>query len=185
MTTITKADIKKSTTTELLAFYNAHSGRGEITKFQDRATAEKRVRQLIDMLAGADSPNSDVPAAETTTAEQPKAKATKPAKEPKAKATKPAKEPKAKAEKQPKQPKAPKAPADRAAAISKSWSDPKTHAARSARNGCKVSGEVYTSVPAAFRVLKLDMKKCQRVRRDMVLNGHTTFEGTRFTLVRE
>jgi hypothetical protein len=179
MTTITKADIKKSTTTELLAFYNAHSGRGEITKFQDRATAEKRVRQLIDMLAGADSPSNDVPAAETTTAEQPKVKATK------VKATKPAKEPKAKAEKQLKQPKAPKAPADRAAAISKSWSDPKTHAARSARNGCKVSGEVYTSVPAAFRVLKLDMKKCQRVRRDMVLNGHTTFEGTRFTLVRE
>jgi len=183
MTTITKADIKKSTTAELLAFYNAHSGRGEITRFADRASAEKRVRMLIDMLAGNDSPGSDAPA---TDAEKP-AKAAKPAK-----ATKVAKQPKAakpaKAKKEPK-PVVARDPAataaKRAASIAKSWTDPKTHAARSARNGVKVGGEVYTSVPAAFLALKLDMKKHQRVRRDMVVNGHTTFEGQRFTLVRE
>jgi hypothetical protein len=73
----------------------------------------------------------------------------------------------------------------RAAAISKSWTDPDTAAARSARNGCKVSGEIFTSVPKAFAALGLDMKKHQRVRRQMVVNGHVTFEGHRFTLVRE
>lgn len=169
MTTITKSDIKKSTTAELLAFYNAHSGRDPILRFADRAVAEKRVRHLIDMLAGSDSPNGE-PVSE-------------PVSEKPAKPTKPAKA--TKAEKPAKAAKTPKAPADRAAAIAKSWTDPETAAARSARNGCKVAGEVYTSVPAAFRELKLDMKKCQRVRREMVVHGHTTFEGHRFNLVRE
>ena len=96
------------------------------------------------------------------------------------------KEPKVyKAPKAPKAPKEPKPAADRSAAIAKSWLVPETAAARSARNGCKVAGEVFTSVPAAFRALGLDMKKCQRVRRAMVVNGHTTFEGQRFTLIRD
>jgi hypothetical protein len=168
MTTLNKSDIKKATTAELLAFYNANSGRGEITRFADRATAEKRVRMLIDQLAGTDSPGTDAPADEKPT---PKAKDVKPVK---AKAAKPKKA----ADDRPTTEK-------RAESIAKSWKDPEVHAARSARNGCKVGGQVYTSVPMAFRDLKLDMKKHQRVRRQMVLNGHVTFEGHRFTLTRD
>jgi hypothetical protein len=48
MTTITKATIKSASTAELLAFYNANSGREEVKRFADRATAEKRVRFLLD-----------------------------------------------------------------------------------------------------------------------------------------
>lgn len=40
-------DIKSKTTGELVAFYNAHSGRPVIKKFADRPTAEKRVGDLI------------------------------------------------------------------------------------------------------------------------------------------
>ncbi len=171
MTTITKADIKKSTTAELLAFYNANSNRGPITRFADRATAEKRVRQLIDLMAGADSPGSDAPA---TDQEAPKPSKTAKAKTAKPKAEKPVAEVDPEAQH-----------AKRSASISKSWKDSATAQARSARNGCKVSGEVYPSVMAAFRALKLDVKKHQRVRRDMVVNGHTNFSGHRFTLVRD
>lgn len=40
-------DIKTKTTAELVAFYNAHSGRPVIKKFSDRPTAEKRVSDLV------------------------------------------------------------------------------------------------------------------------------------------
>lgn len=40
-------DIKTKTTAELVAFYNAHSGRPVIKKFADRPTAEKRVGDLV------------------------------------------------------------------------------------------------------------------------------------------
>jgi hypothetical protein len=39
--------IKTKTTAELVAFYNAHSGRPVIKKFADRTTAEKRVGDLV------------------------------------------------------------------------------------------------------------------------------------------
>lgn len=172
MSITNKSDVKKASTKELLEFYNANSGRDPVARFADRATAEKRVLFLLER------PSADAasePVAETTKAVKvaETTKATKAAKAPKApKAPKPAIDPTA-------------LHAKRAASISKSWADDKTREARSARNGCKVAGEVYPSVPMAFRALKLDMKKCQRVRRDMVVNGHVTFEGHRFTLVRE
>lgn len=39
-------EVKSMTTAELVAYYNAHSGRPAIKKFQDRATAERRVREI-------------------------------------------------------------------------------------------------------------------------------------------
>lgn len=166
MSTMTKADIKKASTAELLAFYNANSGREPVKRFADRATAEKRVRFLLDRPGDGDSP-----AAEPVKAAAQDAKPSKPVAQ---RAKKPAaqKDPVATHEK-------------RASSISKSWKDPDTAASRSARNACKVGGEHYSSVPMAFRALKLDMKKHQRVRRQMVVNGHATFEGHRFTLVKE
>lgn len=176
-----KSDIKKASTKELLDFYNANSGRDPVTRFTDRATAERRVAFLLDRPTSSDEGKTET-AEEPVAAAKPqkvakgvkltKAKPTKAARSSKPKAEKPAADPVATHEK-------------RAASISKSWQDDSTRKARSARNGCKVSGEVYSSVPMAFRALKLDMKKCQRVRRDMVVNGHVTHEGHRFTLVRE
>jgi hypothetical protein len=40
-------DINKSTTAELVAFYNANSGKSPIRKFADRKTAEARCAALI------------------------------------------------------------------------------------------------------------------------------------------
>ncbi len=39
-------DVSKATTAELVAYYNAHSGKSPIKKFADRKTAEKRVAAL-------------------------------------------------------------------------------------------------------------------------------------------
>lgn len=53
-------NVKTATTAELVAFYNEKSGKPVIKKFQDRATAEKRVQALLDTLAvEADSMESD------------------------------------------------------------------------------------------------------------------------------
>lgn len=41
-------DITKATTAELVAFYNERTGKS-IKKFQDRATAEKRCRNLLEV----------------------------------------------------------------------------------------------------------------------------------------
>lgn len=40
-------DTNKATTSELVNYYNAHSGKSPIRKFADRATAIKRVAALI------------------------------------------------------------------------------------------------------------------------------------------
>ncbi len=39
-------DVTKATAAELVAYYNAHSGKSPIKKFADRKTAEKRVAAL-------------------------------------------------------------------------------------------------------------------------------------------
>ena len=44
-------NVKTAATSELVAFYNAHSGKPAIKKFADRATAEKRVAALLETLA--------------------------------------------------------------------------------------------------------------------------------------
>lgn len=40
-------DVTKASSAELVAYYNAHSGKSPIKKFADRKTAEKRVAALI------------------------------------------------------------------------------------------------------------------------------------------
>lgn len=44
-------NVQTAKTSELLAFYNAHSGRPAIKKFTDRKIAEARVQALIDHIA--------------------------------------------------------------------------------------------------------------------------------------
>lgn len=56
-------DIKASSASELVKFYNANSGSKPIKKFSDRATAEKRVAELItahNELAGGSSKDTVV-----------------------------------------------------------------------------------------------------------------------------
>ena len=43
-------NVKSATSAELVAFYNANSGKPAIKKFSDRATAEKRVAALLETL---------------------------------------------------------------------------------------------------------------------------------------
>lgn len=59
-------DIKNAKTAELVSFYNRHSGRN-IKKFQDRATAETRVAELIAEIREEAKP---APAAAATQAPQ-------------------------------------------------------------------------------------------------------------------
>lgn len=43
-------NVKTATTAQLVAFYNEHADKA-VTKFRDRATAEKRCQELLDLLA--------------------------------------------------------------------------------------------------------------------------------------
>lgn len=86
--------------------------------------------------------------------------------------------------------KAPKAPADRSKAISETWKNAKTAKARSTHSNVKVAGEIYRSVRAAFKALKLPDSRHIKFR--MALrgseNGRATYDdgkGTKhiFTIV--
>ena len=69
-----------------------------------------------------------------------------------------------------------------AVAVKASWTDAKVRTARSARHNVRVSGVLYESVLKAFIALKLDQRKHQRIRREVVAQGSTTFEGHKFVL---
>lgn len=150
-------DVSTANGPALVAEFNrlaALLGVKSVNKFADRKTAQKRV--------------ADAAAKVAALAPAPKAKAVK--------ADKPAKVAKA--------PKTPKAPADRSAAIAKSWLDPKVAAKRAERNGCRVAGVEYPSVPAAFRALSLPMGRCIAFRLSLKAapNGKLAFEGHNFIL---
>lgn len=52
-------NVTTAKTAELVAFYNANSGKTAIKKFSDRATAEKRVAELIATLKPAKKANGE------------------------------------------------------------------------------------------------------------------------------
>lgn len=103
-----------------------------VVKFADKTTAVKRVLAIMAKAKEAGkNPRAVLPAAPKEKA-APKAKAAK-AKVKAPKAKKPAGD-----------------QAQRAAAITKSWKDPKVKAKRSARHGVKVDGKEFRSVKAAY-----------------------------------
>lgn len=51
-------DVKAATTAQLVAFYNERSGKKPITRFSDRATAEKRCAELAAQKAAAPDPDT-------------------------------------------------------------------------------------------------------------------------------
>lgn len=68
------------------------------------------------------------------------------------------------------------ATADRSAAISASWQDPKVYAARIERTAVKVGADTYKSVPAAFDALKLPLGRMVRFRQALKAAGKAVFE---------
>jgi len=151
----TKATVYDFSTVDLLEWYNAHSGEERVKRFADRTTAERRVIALIERLAG----KAPTPAAPKTPAKAPRAA------------------------------RAPKAqrvlltPEQRSAAVKASWANKATHTARRQRHNVRADGVLHESTRQAFIALKLDLKKHQQVRRDLVANGKVTHEGHKFLLV--
>lgn len=153
--------LRAAKTSELVAYYNANSGKTPITKFSDRATAEKRCVDLFETLAAATPPVAEAPAVtevdvivanpETAPAASGK-NAVSPV---------------------------------RAAAIAKSWTDPDTAERRSARNSVSVDGIVYRSTKAAFIALGLPIAKHVAFRLTLKERGEATFGKYDFVLVNE
>lgn len=166
-------------TAELVTFYNAFAVKA-VTKFADRATAEKRVVQLVsDMVAdGQFCPFCDTldPAScgrEITWADD-KEKAYKhhgcgKAFTPQGKLYG-------------RKPSAPSA-SDRAAAISASWADKNVAAARAKRDRVIVVGVgEFRSVKEAFLRLGLPISKHIRFRMQLKETGQATFDKNTFTI---
>jgi hypothetical protein len=93
-------------------------------------------------------------------------------------AQKPAKAPTA-----PSAPKVARPPADRSAAIAKSWQDPATAAARATRSHVVVGGVEYTSTHQAFLALGLPANKCIAFRGKLKAAGKLAFDGHMFKVV--
>lgn len=167
-------------TAELVAFYNANAVK-TVTKFADRATAEKRVAQMItDMVAAAQfCPMCDTlfnyghdityAGAEGTKAGENYfhhhcGKTFRPdGSVPKASAP---------------------ASADRSAAISATWADPEVAAARAARHKVFVEGRgEYRSVKAAFIALGLPVSKHIPFRMKLKASGQALFDRHSFVVV--
>lgn len=163
-------NVQTATTAELVAFYNAHAEK-PVKRFSDRKTAERRVTELMARVA-ADQARNNVNNVEQLLAEgrcplcggdassqtgngpQGTAKgdneafcheccgaydATTGAK---------------------RKPYGSSAPsATRSEAIAESWKDPAVAAARAKRYKVYADGQLYKSVPEAFRALKLPMSK--------------------------
>lgn len=117
-------------TKELVAKYNALSGKPPITKFSSRSAGEKQVQALLD--------------------KQAKGPTSKPL--PKADVDKKPKAPKAPKAERPK-----KTPTDRSEAIARSWLDTSVHEARATRTAVVVDNVYYKSTLAAFRALRFPL----------------------------
>lgn len=138
MNSIPNIDVENTSTSVLLAFFNTHSGQPPVKRFADRASAIKRVKQLIAGTASAPQVEAAVN--------------TNPVVEDKDMAKNKAKGKKAVAKN-----KAPKVPADRSKAVAKTWADPKVAKARAKHDRVMASGKEFRSVKAAFEELKLPL----------------------------
>jgi hypothetical protein len=126
-------DITTATTAELVAFWNEHApqfGVRPVNRFATRADAERRVQELIDNIAAHEEDHDSFEPSPPDDEE----------------------------ELSPPEEAQPVHSEARSAGIAKSWQNPETRAKRIQRNGVRVDGEHYRSVPAAFRALDLPMK---------------------------
>jgi len=163
-------NVTAATTKELVNEYNRITGKS-ITKFSSRAAGEKQYAAAVAALAKDE--DEEKPAAKPKSALAKTAAMMDKVSQPKpAKAARVAK------------PKAVKAPADRSAAIRKSWSVLATHNSRSARHNVQVHEEGrkaetlkdYRSTLAAFEALGLPIGTHIRFRMELKRDGKKTFE---------
>lgn len=149
-------EVKAATMGELLAFFNAHSGKPPVKRFSDRQSAEKRVTKLLTTSSDVVPPTAPPPKEEEATMAKRKKSAA-------ATRTKGA---------------SPKKGVNLSAAIAASWKDPKVAAARAARHQVKVAGTLYKSVGDAFRQLALPLGRHIGFRGKLKSSedGRATFE---------
>jgi len=155
-------NITKSTTKELLDFYNSHVdqfGWDSVKRFSDRVSAERRVKALLDNLGA--------------TTDEPKKKVRRNAKTVE---SKPTRETIAATKT-----KAPNKTLSEA--IAESWKDPVVAAARKAHHNVLVDGVTYRSVLDAFNQLSLPISKHVRFRKMLKSEGAANFDGHHFSLV--
>lgn len=163
-------NVKTATNQELLAFYNANSGKDQVKRFATREAAERRVNALLGSVPAA-KPKAEAKAAIERIKAVRKAKGAESIGDAIAKAA--ATNGKAK-----------KATATAIGdATKKSWSDKKVAEARSTKNKVMVAGVEYKSVRAAFQALKLPDSKHIKFRGELKAAGRAEFEGHKFKIV--
>jgi hypothetical protein len=170
-------NVQNASMAELLAYFNANSGKPPVKRFADRKSAEKRVLALPASAApsnertamndsGAFRPftviGTDQPAADATTS------AESAAAPPKKEATMAATKKKTTSKK--------KANGDRSAAVQATWDDPKVRKARATHHKVKVANTIYRSVIDAFKQLGLPMGRAIGFRLKLKAEGKQTFE---------
>ena len=155
-------------TAELVAFYNARNPSKPVKKFQDRATAERRVQELLDAEMPKPSLKEYRECSDLARAIPPNALAERnPERLPLHKMLE----------------RDGSFGASRAAAIAASWAKPEVAAARASRHHVIAMGVEYRSTQAAFRALKLPMSKMIPVRMELKAKGAVTFNSVKFKLV--
>lgn len=76
------------------------------------------------------------------------------------------------------------APATRSAKIAASWNNKKVRAARMERVGCRVGRTEYSSLPAAFRDLGIELWRVIPARAVLKAEGKVEVAGHTFKLVK-
>ncbi len=162
--------IREAKTSELVTFYNAHNADKTITKFSDRATAEKRCIALLEVIAALEEAPKAPEAPAPVVAHKPRKVAEK--KEPnleelddeafKAQMLEGAER------------------KSNAAAIAKSWTNPDVYNKRLQRDGVAVTvngkSSEFKSVRAAFAAFNLPDSKHIRFRMKLKEAKSATFE---------
>lgn len=154
-------DIDEMTGSELVKAYNAITG-SEVKRFSNTVVGRKRVKDALEAQGKGDKKTQDDGnEAQDDTAKKPTAKKAK----------------------QPVDPDA--SSARRAAAQSKSWTDPEVREKRRQRNGVRVRKEDYRSVKQAFEMLGLPLAKHIKFRAELKASPEgklaITHEGTKYT----
>lgn len=160
---------RAATTAELVAFYNAHSNAAPVKKFQDRATAERRVTALLAELRFTPPTHAEYAECRDLAHAIP---------------------PNPLAERNPERLSLPEllkrdgsAAAGRGGAIAASWSDPTVKAARSKRDRVVVEGVgEFRSVKEAFLALGLPLAKHIKFRVALKADGERYYSGHNFFL---
>lgn len=160
-------DVKTATTKELVEFYNANTTGSPVKKFQDRATAERRVAELLKECC----PNCGVHLSngvgyhgdEVNGEIQRHQRFDKVCLGCGEEFGEPLREV--------------QVDAKRSVGVAKSWQDPEVKAKRSTRHFVRVNGEEFRSVRAAFIALRLPLNEHIKFRMELKAEGQLNAYG--------